>query len=1019
MDSNRKQLYIPGANAEIIYRLMGLGMSGAVLHIGAHPDDEDIGLISYLYRKYGVRAVYWSANRGEGGQNRIGPYGDEALGVYRSWESLEARSIDGGECLFGPFYDFGYSKNGEESLAKWGREELVREIVRAVRLVQPNVLVARWTGKPTDFHGQHQAVGAATLEAFEAAGDPDRFPELKKQGLAAWQPIKLYHSTDNSGGDLSAGGTVNLFGGINPEFEKEGFVRINTGEFDLIAGGTYQERAWLAYNKYQTQAMGLAPKPGNFYYYFKLHTSLVKVPEKEESFFDGFDPSLSGLADHPADGSTVLREKLSAIRNRCHEALERFRTEDPMKASDSLLEGLELLREMRSALADQDLDNETSSALDFFLEQKTVDFEDVTTRCLGLELDATCDRARIIPGETVRVTARLWNNRQIEIDEISFKACLPDFWKAQRVDSEQKNDVPTVSPQREFEVIVAETADLSCPYWLLNPRRKYCYLWPEGEPSSRPFSPSPVTVSSRVTLGGHLLTLRRPVVCREAFPGGFRELPLAVIPPISLQPKTIQEFRLVGGTEQRLELQVVARNNSEKAIDGSLELEVPEGWKVIPGRITLSFSAAVATETVRHTVIIPAGTQAGRFSLRYAIRYRNRDYAVVVNPVRMGTPGLPGLADESTCIREEYIIKPSLVTVHLLDVKLVEGLRYAYVKGAKEQLLEALTPLGLNFYCISDEEMGYIDLSEFDAVIIGPNAYLVREELRIYSSRFLEYVKGGGTLIVQFQGYRYQSPGFTPFPFTYHQPHDRVTHEKAPVTILDGEHVLLRLPNTVNSDAFDNWIRERGLYFFGKWDKRYNTLLSCSDPGEDQKHGGLLDCQFGKGTFLYTGYSFFRQLPAGVPGAFRLFANILALPEARILERIDFIKKISLFSLLSDEHLNSVARLMSERWEEDSAYICRQGDSGEELYIVYRGEVEVVKESGSQETVVYLAGVGDCLGEMGILADVPRTASLRTRGDVQLLVIKGAHFLSLLRQSPDISIQVIRLLVNRLAASTG
>src|SRR5512139_726937 len=204
------ETYEVDKHSQLIYRLMGLGMAGAVLHLGAHPDDEDIGLLAYLSHKYGVRTVYWSATRGEGGQNRIGPYRDEALGIYRTWESLAAREIDGGECLFGPFFDFGYSKNAEETLARWGHSALIREIVRAIRFVQPHVIVSRWTGTPGDFHVQHQAVAQAALQAFEAAGDPNQFPELKAQGLAAWQPLKFYHSTDNSGGDLTVGGALNL-----------------------------------------------------------------------------------------------------------------------------------------------------------------------------------------------------------------------------------------------------------------------------------------------------------------------------------------------------------------------------------------------------------------------------------------------------------------------------------------------------------------------------------------------------------------------------------------------------------------------------------------------------------------------------------------------------------------------------------------------------------------------------------------------------------------------------------------
>lgn len=194
---------LPRRHAEIFYRLKGLGMAGAVLHIGAHPDDEDVGLMAYMARKMGVRIVYWSATRGEGGENRIGPYREETLGVYRTWESLDARAMDGGEALFGPFYDYGYSKFGEEALNKWGRDNLVQEMVRAIRLVQPQIVIARWTGKPVDNHGHHLAIGTVVPEAFAAAGNPACFPELRAQGLPAWQPCKLYHIGAHEPGSLA------------------------------------------------------------------------------------------------------------------------------------------------------------------------------------------------------------------------------------------------------------------------------------------------------------------------------------------------------------------------------------------------------------------------------------------------------------------------------------------------------------------------------------------------------------------------------------------------------------------------------------------------------------------------------------------------------------------------------------------------------------------------------------------------------------------------------------------------
>ena len=993
-------------------------MAAGVLHLGAHPDDEDIGLLAYLACKFGVRAVYWSATRGEGGQNRIGPYRDEALGIYRTWESLAARAVDQSECLFGPFYDFGYCKNAEGAVAKWGHRSLVREVVRAIRLVQPHLIVSRWAGHPGDFHGHHQAVGLAALEAFQAAGDSRQFPELAEQGLPPWQPLKFYHSLDNSGGDQSAGGAVNVFGRLNPALERDGVVRLNTGEFDPVSGLTYQERAWLAYNRHQTQAMGLAPAPGDFYYYFSLHRSLVPTPEREESLFDGLDPALTGLAQHPGGGSPALAEALAAVQARTREALDNFRAEDPLPAADALLAALALLRQTLGGLDRAGLPDPAGEALKIYLTRRAAEVEEVLVRCLGLELQTLSERGRVIPGQTFRVAASLWNQRARPLQEVAFSLNLPPGWAGRQLPpAEDPVPTPRAVPvtAADFEIAVPETAELSSPYWLARPRDANEYHWPPGEPSGRPFGPPPVAVQCRVDLGGQSFTLTGAAVHRQAFPGGFRELPLAVIPPVSLHPRTDLEFLKLRPAPQQLELHVVARNNGAQPVAGSLELLAPPGWQMTPGPTELVLSDKESTRTLCHLVTVPPDAPAGRYQLKYRMHCGQRDYGVLVTPVRAGAPGIPALADASNCVREEFIFTPSQVMLHLLAVDLVPNLRYAYVQGAEEKIAQVLKPLGVQFHFIQDQEMGYLDLSAFAAVVIGPNAYLVREELRKSAGRFLEYVHAGGVLIVQYQGYRYQGQNFTPYPFEFSMPHDRVTDETAPVTLLAPQHVLFRLPNAIREEDFADWIHDRGLYFFGQWDRRYQPLLSCSDPGEPPREGGLLEAQYGRGTFIYTGYSFFRQLPAGVPGAFRLFANLLALPEARILERIDFLQKISLFSLLTPEQLDAMARIMSQRWVEDGAYICRQGEVGDELYVVYRGEVEVLRGHQGAEELVFLARAGDSLGEMAVLGDIPRTASLRARGSVELLVIQGPQFQDVLRQNPEMAIQVIKLLVKRLA----
>lgn len=1009
-------------NAKLIYLLNGLGMAGGMLHIAAHPDDEDVGLLAYMSCKYNVWTAYWSGTRGEGGQNRIGPYRDEALGVYRTWESIDAGEIDGAQRFFGPFYDYGYTKNKEEAINKWGHDNLVRELVRIIRLFQPLIIVSRWKGIPGDFHGQHQAFGYAMYEAFEAAGDHRKYQELEAQGLCPWQPQKFYQSMDNSGADLTSGGAANIKGFRNPRYEKPGIVSINTGEFDPVSGLTYQSRAWLAYNKHQTQSMGFVPNPGDFFYYFNLYKSLVDVPTEESDFYEGLDPTLTGLSHYPGHESKKLLDRLAEIKGETNRAHDEFRADEPLKASDGVLKGLNLLRSLRKDLTSLVRYKTSRSALDYYLGRKEKDFEMAAAKCLGLELECKSSRHRIMPGESFEVSAKLWNNRRCDFGKTEFSLSMDETWDSEVVKKQEKktdNGLPSLTFEEEFSITISETSDLSCPYWLVNQRGPYLYSWPEGEPCSRAVGPPPVAVNCSVDIDGTIVNMRSPVVCKKAFPGGFKEQELQVVPPITLQPQKSWVLRNLNAEERHLDLQVVVKNNSSHNVDGTLELHAPEGWHISPEFYDVILKEPGETETIRFLVNIPDDVEAGMYTLKYNIRCGNRDYTDVVTPVRMNAPGVPPTYEETTAVREAMIIKPADVDVHIIDVKFIQGLRYAYIQGASEEMIDSLDPFGVEFKIISDEEMGFIDLSEFEAVVLGPNAYLIRDELRKYSQRFLNYVKDGGTLIVQFQGYGYQDGPYTPHFFKYNQPHDRVTQENMPVHILSPEHVLFHKPNRITLSDFDHWVRERGLYFFGEWDKRYETLISCSDPGEPPKEGGLVACQYGKGNFLYTGYSFFRQLPAGVPGAFRIFANILALPEARILERVDFLKKISLFALLNEFQLDAIARLMTERWEEEGSYVCRQGDVGKEMYVIYRGAVEVIMEDGEKEKIIYVAREGECIGEMAILADIPRTASLRAQGDLQLLEISGSHFVRLLKENPDMSIQVIKLLVERLSKSSS
>ena len=981
-----------GGIERLLIRMRGLRAIGTVLHIGAHPDDEDAGLIVMMARKYAARVVYWSATRGEAGQNRIGSYSGSALGIYRTWESLAARSIDGGESLFGPFYDFGYCTTAEEAFAKWGRRELLREIVRAIRLVQPQVLVGRFSGHAVDGHGQHRAVGAATTEAFEAAADPEAFVEL---GLPAWQTQKFYQST---GGDWQAG-EVHSLGEPQPAFERAGFLRIDTGERDPVAGVSYQQLAWAAFNSHRSQAMGFVPERGSFYYYYKLAKCRVATPPHEQSMYDGLDTSLLGLLScpgAPADAGAAL----AAVVTDVDAALCRVRPDDTSAAVAPLVAGLATLRRVRAEL-------DPTEALARTLDSKIASFQEVIVGCLGVDADCTVARAHVRAGERVQIRAQFWNSAGAALDGISFRLTVPDGWI---VTTDWSAGTPL---QVQYDVVVADDAPVTTPSWLREPHDSRQYGVVVDTFACQPLDPPLVILESEFLVAGERVTFRRPALRREPFPGGYRELPLSVLPAISVTPQTGRIFLPFEPDPHHFDVHAAIEREVVQTDVLRLHLTSPADWTVTPAAIEIPVEQRGDVALARFHVTVPGATTPGRYRLTFAIGTEDGQPAVTFEPVWMGASGLPRLPDASTCTREAFLVTPASVDVHVVDATFARWLKYGYVEGAAEALLPALHRFGLKTSVITDEEMSFLDLAEFDAIVIGPNAYLLRDELRRNADRFLDYVAAGGTLIVQYQAYGYEQHPFAPYRFAYNHPHDRVTSADAPITILEPRHVLMTHPNRISSSDFDGWTHDRGLYFFGDLSDRYTPILECSDPGDAPKRGGLVVATHGRGAFVYVGYSLFRQIPAGVPGAFRLLANLLALPEALLLERVERLRKLSLFSFMNDAQLMAVARIVSEVQKTAGTYLCRRGEVGQELFIVIKGEVEIITQSDGKPLHL-TAREGEVVGEFAILADIPRTADLQARTNLHLLAISSVHFRALIREHAEIAEQVIRQLVMKI-----
>jgi LmbE family N-acetylglucosaminyl deacetylase len=1016
-------------------------MAGTVLQVGAHPDDEESGLLAYLAHGLNVRTVYWSATRGEAGQNRLNSYRGEALGVFRTWESEDARAIDGAEALFGPFYDFGYSKSGAEALAKWGRDAIVREIVRAIRLVQPEIVISRWTGQPADQHGHHQAIGEVIVEAFRAAGEPSLFPELRQVGLEAWKPRRLYRSA--GGGDWTPDQDLASLGTPRDDLEREGLVRLDAGALDPIAGRTFQEQGWLALNKHRSQGMALSPRPGRFVYYCRLIEDSTPTGgtdlNRDRGLFGGFDPTLTGLADHAEGNAGWLRAALERVKRHAEEARAVHRIPDATAAGRHLLSATSEMRSVLSQLGSHS-EGPQRVAIAMYLARKLRELEEAAAGCLGLRLECRTTSIHVVPGQSLEIRARLWNFGPVDAAIDATWLRVPPDCEARAGGGDEGGSAAAEGAVAEtsFVVSVSRRAGLSCPYWLAEPPGPYAYRWPAEPYCGRPFRPARFEAQCELHVEGHPLLLRAPAISRSAFPGGFRDLYPAIIPPVSLRPgrgvvciqgahepaadrdgALPEPFKPDAvADEAQAELDVLVRNHTEKVLTGTLALEAPDWITVEPAAADVSLAGG-GSEPRALTLTIPATAPPGTHSLRFRADVEGRTYATGLTPVRMGPANQAGEPKPASCIRETFLPTPSAVDLHVIQARFARSLQYAYVAGVAEDVPRWLEPFGVEFHLIADEELQRLDLSRYDAIVVGPSAYSTRPELRAAASRLLRYVEAGGTLIVQYQPYDYQAPGMAPYPFRYREPHDRVTDETAPVRLLVPEHSLFHVPNEITEADFDGWVQERGRYFFGEWDAHYAPLLACADPGEDPKPGGLIVAEHGRGTYVYCGYSLYRQLPAGVQGAFRLFANLLAIPAVRVAERMDFMRGTELFASLPDPQLARLARITSERLVKAGDVISPQGDPAREVYVVREGEVSILRRRDGIETELAVCGKGTCIGEVAALGKVTRTASVVARGVARLIVLEEEQLEWLLEAEPEVSRSLLMLLAKRMAAEAG
>jgi LmbE family N-acetylglucosaminyl deacetylase len=804
---------LPADTVSIRQALVKLSVVGTVLYVAAHPDDENTGLLAYLANDRLLRAVYVSMTRGEGGQNLIGAEQAPWLGLIRTHELLGARSIDGAEQWFGRQRDFGFSKSPIETLNIWGKDDALADVVWAIRRLQPDVVMTRFAPDGKDTHGHHTASAQLALEAFALAANPTAFPDQLKH-VQPWQATRI---VQNRG----------FWTPPKPE-EITGMSRIDVNGFNAVLGRSYGELAAKSRSMHKSQGFGDAPEWGPDLEYFKLLAG-------------------SPMTTSPLDGIDTTWRRIKGgekVRSLVQQLPAAFEAEKPWR----LIPRLQAVEAALKQLPDGE-----------WKARKLSEVSRIIVACAGLMVEARSIKPAIVPGSQLAVTLSALNRggAKVTLKNVSF---------------DQQPGNPTLATplatgqllRKSLEYAAPAITPLTVPPFLREPalegRWSQSDVQSLGFPNERPA----LTVVFDFEVEGKPLSIERPVIFSATDPVmGERIHPVEVVPfaTVKIAAPTLM---FPSGDSKTLEVTVKATAGTA---EGTLRLEVDNGWSVEPAEVPFSLVASAPQSTLRFQLKPDpkAAAKEGRAVLK--LLAKDKAAAVAQQLYRIDYPHLPPLT----------ALQPATVKLVRFDMAKPTQ-RIGYIQGAGDQVAEALSQVGHAVTVLSPQSLEQTKLQDFDVLIFGVRAFNVAPALEAEHARLMKFVEGGGVMVVQYNTNNRISTLDTPIgPYSFAISRDRVTEERATMTPSSAQHPLMRVPNVLTPADFEGWVQERGLYFAGTWDKRYETPFSLNDTGETPKQGAVLIGRHGKGVFVYTGLSFFRQLPAGVPGAFRLFENILSL----------------------------------------------------------------------------------------------------------------------------------------------
>ncbi len=860
--------------------LLRLGTTARLMQVVAHPDDEDGGMLTLEARGRGVNTLLMTLNRGEGGQNKVGSNLSDVLGVLRSLELLAADEYYGVQERFSRVADFGFSKTADETFAKWGGHDVaLGDVVRVIRTFRPDVLVARFSGTTRDGHGNHQASAILTQEAFRAAADPKRFPEQIAAGLQPWQAKKIYV------------GNVCSFGAQTCEDDKW-TVRMNSGEKSDALGMSYVQFAMDGLRHQLSQgAANWTVDAGDRFTFYKLVDSVgpstLDKSGHEKSFFDGIDMTLPGLAARlgPEEKKLPgLQKEVTDIAAQISQAAAAGKSSDPSAAAVPLMKTVSGLRRVSESINTSSLSAVAKLDLMTKLNEKQRGAESALNLALGASLTAHVSSdgkldahplkeadalTAVSPGQEFLVGVTFHNGSKLPLVIDTIKLAVPEGWNT----ISEKTKPETVKAgddlHADFRLRVPKDTTYTRPYWHRDdPDTESINHVDDEKYATLPFPPPALRARVEYSVSGAGgVKARSGVETAVVTPflddaGKVSARPLAVVPRFSveLEPGT-QVISTHNGSTTTVTVGV--SSNLERDLAGVLRLELPAGWKSEPTQLNVKLKHRGEKQDFQFKVF-PARLQQGRATIRAVLDSEGAKYS----------EGYTLVARED--LGSFYYYQPARQRVSIVDVQAPHDLKVGYIMGAGDDIPTVLKQIGMDVTLIPAEKLASEDLSVYGTIVLGIRAYDTQKDVVANNKKLLDFVNGGGTLVVQYNSGTgdFNAGKFTPYSAELSRA--RVSVEEAPVEILAPENPIFHYPNTITQHDFDGWVQERGLYFMDKWDEDFTPLLACHDPGEDEQKGGLLEAKYGKGIYIYTGYAFFRQLPAGVPGAVRLFVNILS-----------------------------------------------------------------------------------------------------------------------------------------------